>query len=93
MWGYFYYASTPLCILWGVVIYFLAWEFEYLLSLSLVQAGCYPQGVECVSREKEAMDRASSQCLVAGLFTVTRTCRLVAQETPSFRALGSGIEP
>ena len=32
------------------------------------------------------MDRASSQCLVAGLLAA-RTCRKVAQATPSFRAL------
>ena len=68
-------------------------EFECLLSLSYVRAGCYPQGVECVSREKEGMGRASSQCLVAGLLTAARTCRKVAQATPICRALGSGSEP
>ena len=39
------------------------------------------------------MGRASSQCLDAGLLTVARTCRMVAQATPSCRALGSGNEP
>ena len=72
---------------------FLAWEFGYLLSLSLVWAGCYPPGAECVSKEKEAMGRASSQCLVAGLLTVARTFRKVAQATSSCRSLGSGNEP
>ena len=45
-----------------------------------------------VSREKEAMGWASSQCPVAGLLTVARTYRKVAQATPSCRALGCGIE-
>ena len=72
---------------------FLAWEFEYLLSLSLVCAGCYPQGAECVSREKEAMGRDSSQCLVAGFLTAGGTCRKVVQDTHSCRALGSSNEP
>ena len=40
--------------------------------------------------EKEAMGRASSQCLVTGLSTVARTCRKVEQATPSYRAMGSG---
>ena len=39
------------------------------------------------------MGRAGSQCLVAGLLTAARTCRKVAQATPSCRALGSGNEP
>ena len=39
------------------------------------------------------MGRASSQCLVAVLLTVARTCRKVAQATPSCRVLGCGIEP
>ena len=39
------------------------------------------------------MGRASSQCLVAGLLTVARTCRKVAQATPSCMALGRGNEP
>ena len=51
------------------------------------------QGVEGVSREKEAMDRVSSQCLVPGLLTAARTCRKVVQATHSCRALGSGNEP
>ena len=81
--------STPLYFVGGYYL-FLAWEFEYLLSLSLAWAGPYPQGAEHVSREKEAMDRTSSQCLVAGFLTVARTFRKVAQATPSCRALGSG---
>ena len=44
----------------------------------------------CVFREKEAMGRASSQYLVVGLLIAARTCRKMAQATPSFRALGSG---
>ena len=39
------------------------------------------------------MGRASSHCLVAGLLTLARRCRNVAQATLSFRALGSGNEP
>ena len=39
------------------------------------------------------MGRASSQCLVIGLSIAARTCRKVAQATPSCRALGSGNEP
>ena len=77
----------------GVLLFILLWEFEYLLCLSLMLAGCYPQGSECVSREKEAVGRASSQCLVAGLITAERTCRKVAQATSSCGALGSGNEP
>ena len=48
---------------------------------------------KCVFREKEAMGRASSQCLVAELLTVARNCRKVVQPIPSCRALGSGNEP
>ena len=55
-------------------------------------AGCYSQDAQCVFREKEAMRRASSQCLVAGLSIAARTCRKVVQATPSRRALGSGNE-
>ena len=40
--------------------------------------------------EKEAMGRASSQCLVTGLSTVARACRKVELATPSYRAMGSG---
>ena len=43
-------------------------------------------------QEKEAMGRAGSQCLVAGLLTVARTHQKAAQATPSCRALGSGNE-
>ena len=39
------------------------------------------------------MVMAGSQCLVAGLLTAARTCRKVAQATPSCRDLGSGNEP
>ena len=46
-----------------------------------------------VSREKEAMDRVSSQCLVFGLLRAARTCRKVVRAPPSCRALGSGNEP
>ena len=35
------------------------------------------------------MGRVSSQCLLAGPFSVARTCRKVVQAAPSCRALGS----
>ena len=38
------------------------------------------------------MGKASSQCMVAGLLTVARTCRKVVQATPSCRTLGGGIK-
>ena len=50
------------------------------------------QDAQCVFREKEAMGRNSSQCLVIGLSTAAWICRKVAQATPSFRALGDGNE-
>ena len=83
--------STPLYFVRGYYL-FLVWEFEYFHSLSLVCTGCYSQDAECVSSKKEAMGKASSRCLVAGLLTAARTCRKVAQATPSCRALGSGNE-
>ena len=55
--------STPLYFV-GCYYLFWAWKFGYLLSLSSVSAGSYPQGAEHVSWEKEAMGRASNQCLV-----------------------------
>ena len=55
----------PFVFFWGVTIFFLLWEFEYLLSLSLMQAGSCSQDAHCVFRE-EAMGKASSQCLVIG---------------------------
>ena len=45
------------------------------------------------SREMEGVGRASTQCLVAGSLTVTRTHGKVAQAAPSCRALGSGSDP
>ena len=87
--GLFLCKSTPLYFV-GAYYLLLAREFGYLLSLSLMRAGNYP--TECVSRDKEAIDRASSQCLVAGLLTLARTCRKVAQATPRCRALGSANE-
>ena len=84
--------STPLYFVGGYYL-FLVWEFGSLLSLSSMLVYCSPQGAECVSREKEAMGRASSQCLVAGLLAIARTCRKVLQATPTCRALGSGNEP
>ena len=48
--------------------------------------------VSSISRENEAMCRASCLCLVAGLLTA-RTCRKVAQVTPSCMGLGSGTDP
>ena len=55
--------------------------------------GC--AGIQAVvaSREMEAMDKASSQCLVAGPLTVARTGREVAQAAPVCRPLGSGNDP
>ena len=76
----------------GVYYLFLLWEFEYLPSLSSVWAGCYPQDAQGVFREKEAMGRASTQCMVVGLLIVARTCRKITQATPSCRALRSGNE-
>ena len=39
------------------------------------------------------MGRTSSQCLVPGLLTVSRTYRKLAQATPICRAQESGNEP
>ena len=61
----------------------------YLLSLSLAWIGCYSQDALFAVGEKEAMGRASSQCLYMELSTAARTCRKVAQAAPSCRALGS----
>ena len=82
----------PFVFYGGVTIYFWCGGLN-ICSLSLVWAGCYPQGTECASREKEAMGRASSQHLFAGLLTAAGTCKKVAQGTPSFRAPGSGSNP
>ena len=57
---------------------FWGWECESLLSLSSVWAGCYPQDALCFFREKEAMDRASSQRLIVGLSTEAKICQKVA---------------
>ena len=46
------------------------------------------QNAQCVFRETEKVGRASSQCLVIGLSIAARSCRKVAQATPSCRALG-----
>lgn len=72
--------------------FFLVFCFGYLLSLSLVCAGYYPHGPECFSWEMEAMGRTSNQWLLAGLLTVARICRKLAQATPCCRTLGSGNE-
>ena len=55
--------------------------------------GSISQNTQCVFREKEAVGRASSQFLVAGLLTAARTYRKVAQATSSCRAQGSCNEP
>jgi len=52
-----------------------------------------PWVVNVFSREKEAISRASSQCLVAGPLKAARSCRMVVQATPSYRALERGNEP
>ena len=39
------------------------------------------------------MSRPSSQCLVAGSFTVARTCQEVRQGAPSCNALGCDSDP
>ena len=39
------------------------------------------------------MNRAGSQCLIAGLLIGARTCKKVAEATPSCRALGGSNEP
>ena len=51
-----------------------------------------PRMLSVFSGGKEAMGRASSQCLVVGLSRAAWTCRKVAEATPSRRALGSGHE-
>ena len=81
--------NTPLYFFGGCYL-FLVWEFGYLLSLTLVLAGCFSQDAKCVFREKEEMGRSFSQCLVVGLSIAARICRKLAQATPSCRALGSG---
>ena len=74
--------------------------FGCLLSLSSVCAGCYLLDRVCagvqlarVSKEREAVGRACSHCLVAGPLTVVRTCGEMAQAAPGCRALGSGSDP
>ena len=42
------------------------------------------------SRKMEAMDKVSSQCLVARPLPVARTHREVVQAVPAYRALESG---
>ena len=37
--------------------------------------------------EREAVGRAGSQCLLAGVLPAASTCREVAQTTPCFKAL------
>ena len=41
----------------------------------------------------EAVDRASSRCLIAGPLTVARTHGKVVQVVPHCRALGSSSDP
>ena len=71
---------------------FLAWQFGYLSLFLCCEQAVIPR-VLSVSREKEAVGRASSLCAVSGLLTAARTCRKVAQATPSCSALGSDDEP
>ena len=85
--GYIY-ARAPLCILWEVTIYF--WHGSLIICCIFLH--CEQAVIPRVLREKEAMGRASSQCLVAGLLTAARTCRKLLQGTPSGRALGSDNE-
>ena len=45
--------------------------------------GIHGLGAVCVYSEKEAVGRASTHYLLAGLMRVARTCRKMAQATPS----------
>ena len=72
----------------------LAWSLDICcLFLQCEQAVTSLIGHECISMEKEAVGRASSQCLLAGLLTVARTCWKMVQATPSCRALGRSNKP
>ena len=74
----------------GVTIYF--WCGSLSICCLFLQSRLVLQDAQCVFKEKEAMGRASSQCLVTGFSTAARTCRKVAQASPSCRALGCGNE-
>ena len=84
--GGLFLCMSTLCILWGVTIFGMGvWIFDVFLWCE--------QTINCVPREKEVMCRASSQCLFAGLLTVERTYKKVAQGTSKCRVLGNGNEP
>ena len=68
--------EQPLVFLRDMTVYFQCGSLNICCLFGVSR--CYPQCAECVSREKEAIGRASSQCLVAGLLTVARTCRKLA---------------
>ena len=73
-----------------------AFGLDACCLLFSVRAGCYPHAGEepaHASREMDAIDRASSQCLVMGLLTVVRTSGEVALAAPCCRALGSSSDP
>ena len=76
----------------GVTIYFWHESLDICCLFLWLWPGCYPQGAECVSREKEAVGGASCPCMVAELLAVARTYRTVEQGTPICRAVESGNE-
>ena len=77
------------------VLLFIFWPGTLTISCLFLQCkqAVIPRVVSVVSREKEVMGRADSQCLVDGLLTEARTFMKVVQATPSCRALGSDNEP
>ena len=76
-----------------VTIYFWHGSLDICCLFPQCEQGVIPLIGCCVlSPREKAMSRASSQCLIAGLLTIARTCRKVVQATPSCRALGSGDE-
>ena len=84
----YFYPRVPLCIFGGILFIFgvgvwifAVFFFSVYRLLSLVCWVCL-QG-----------KGGNSRCLFAGLLTVSRTCRKVAQPTPSCKALRSGNEP
>ena len=88
--------STTLYFVEGQYFFFFFFFWHGSLNICCLFLQCewaiIPR-VLCVSQEKEAMGRTSSQCLVAELLTAASACRKVVLATPNCRALGSGNEP
>ena len=79
-----FYARVPLCIMWGFTIYFWYGSLDICCLFPHCEQGVIPwSGAVCVYSEKEAVGRASTHYLLAGLMRVARTCRKMAQATPS----------